>query len=69
MERAFSMRVTPKMAKAIRTELELTQEEFAQRIGSSLGSVSRWENGKNKPGKMASKLLELMAKEAGINGN
>ncbi len=60
------MRVTPKMVKAIRTELELTQEEFAQRIGSSLGSVSRWENGKNKPGKMASKLL---AKEAGINGN
>ena len=31
--------------KAIREELNLSQQELAQRLGVAVGSVSRWERG------------------------
>ena len=52
--------------KKIRTELALTQEQLAQRLGVAFSTVNRWERGKTKPSKIAEKLLsELVAKPAG----
>lgn len=35
--------------KQIRTELLLTQQEFADELGLSIVSIQRWESGKSKP--------------------
>jgi len=47
--------------KAIRTALQLTQEQLAQRMGVSFVTVSRWELGKSKPSSMARRQLERLA--------
>lgn len=39
----------PKLVKQLRRRLDLTQEEFAQKVGVTFGSVNRWENGKRTP--------------------
>ncbi len=39
----------PKLVKELREELGLTQEQFAQKVGVTFGSVNRWENGKRTP--------------------
>lgn len=44
--------------KAFREEMKLTQEELARLIGISCATVNRWENGKQKPSKMAIKILQ-----------
>ncbi|GAB6187532.1 helix-turn-helix domain-containing protein [Thermopirellula anaerolimosa] len=38
-----------KLVKELRQRLGLTQEQFAQRVGVTFGSVNHWENGKRKP--------------------
>ena len=38
-----------KLVKELRNRLHLTQEQFAQRVGVTYGSVNRWENGKRMP--------------------
>jgi len=39
----------PKLVKELRQRLGLTQEDFAQKVGVTFGSVNRWENGKRTP--------------------
>ena len=39
----------PQRMKAIRLELELTQEEFAKHLGASTNTVARWERGVLEP--------------------
>lgn len=39
--------------KEIRTMLFLSQAEFAKKLGVKTGTVSNWENGRNKPGRMS----------------
>ena len=56
--------MTSEQIKEIRKILSLSQEDFAHTLGTSLGTVNRWENGRNKPSKMAVKLLERMAEDA-----
>jgi len=50
--------------KAIREKMGLTQEEIAQKLGVSWGTVARWEAGKGKPSKLARKAIENLLKEA-----
>ena len=51
------------MIKAIRQAMGLSQQEFADLLGSSFTSVNRWENGRANPGRMAQKrLYELCTK-------
>lgn len=46
--------------KALRAELHLSQEQLAQLLGVSFGTVNRWENGHNRPqGSQVKKLLAL----------
>ncbi len=39
----------PKLVRELRERLGLTQEDFAQKVGVTFGSVNRWENGKRTP--------------------
>lgn len=48
------------LVKKIRAELGLTQQEFADLLNTSFGTVNRWENGKSEPSILAQKrLLEI----------
>lgn len=50
-----------KDVKEIRLSLELTQEEFARRLGVTLCTVNRWENNKVSPSRLAKKQLQRVA--------
>lgn len=39
--------------KELREALNLTQERFAARVGVTVSTVNRWENGKGKPSPLA----------------
>lgn len=54
--------------RAIRANLNLTQEQLAERLGVSFTTVNRWEGGNNLPQKAARETIEALAAEAGIDG-
>ena len=39
----------PALIKELRERLDLTQEQFAQRVGVTYSTVNHWENGKRTP--------------------
>ncbi len=41
------------LAKDIRKQLTLSQEDLARELGVSFATVNRWENEKSKPSKLA----------------
>ncbi len=47
----------------LRVSLGLTQEQFAARLGVTLSTVNRWENGKGKPSPLAKLRIEELQKE------
>lgn len=48
------------LIKAIRTELSITQEQFARDLNISFSTINRWENGHTSPSKLAKmRLLEF----------
>ncbi len=49
--------------RAIRKELNLTQEEFAARFHLPLGTVRDWEQGAHRPDKAAQALLTVIARD------
>lgn len=54
--------------KAIRQSLGLNQQDFATKLNVSYRSISRWETGGAKPGKLATEKLEkLQRKVAKMN--
>ena len=59
MEKTVSERV-----RLLRTSLDLTQSDFAQKIGSSMVTVSRLENGASEP---RTATLISIAKEFNVN--
>ena len=46
-------KVTPEDIQKIRLQLQLTQEEFAFKIGVTHSTIHRWEKGKSTPSKLA----------------
>lgn len=48
--------------KAIRTNLGLTQEEFAGRFGFSVGTLRNWERGHRRPEGAARAFLMVIAR-------
>src|SRR5256886_1503050 len=58
---------TPSMLRAIRAQLNLTQEQLAERLGVSFATVNRWEAGANEPQRAARDAIALLAEEAGID--
>lgn len=55
---------TPEKIKDLRKRLNLSQEEFAQKLGVSFTSVNRWENGQAKPSKLAKKQIEAFIRQS-----
>lgn len=39
----------PALIKELRERLDLTQEQFAQKVGVTYSTVNHWENGKRTP--------------------
>lgn len=67
----MKLRTLP-FARAIRGLREaagLFQDEFAERVGCSVGSLSAWENGQTQPGKLAARALHDVASELGFDLN
>ncbi|WP_027443880.1 N-6 DNA methylase [Erythrobacter cryptus] len=52
---------------AIRANLDLTQEQLAERLGVSFATVNRWEGGTNMPQKAARATIAALAAEAGVD--
>ncbi len=49
-ERAYRIHVPQRIdVKAIRTRLDMTQEEFAGRFGFSVNTLRHWEQGSRQP--------------------
>ena len=44
--------------KKVRSELKLSQEEFAHELGVSFATINRWENGNYNPSRLAKKVFE-----------
>jgi DNA-binding transcriptional regulator YiaG len=50
----------PALVKELRHRLEVTQEQFAQKVGVTYSTVNHWENGKRVPQPfLVRRLLEL----------
>jgi len=49
--------------KNVRESLNLTQVEFAERLGVSQATVSLWEAGARRPTGSALKMIEVVAQE------
>ena len=46
--------------KKIRLSVNLTQEEFAHRLGVTLCTVNRWENNKTMPSRLEKKQIRVL---------
>jgi DNA-binding transcriptional regulator YiaG len=53
----------PALIKELRQRLNLTQEQFAQRVGVTYSTVNHWENGKRVPLPLLVTRLEDMKRE------
>ncbi|MEH2246511.1 helix-turn-helix domain-containing protein [Nostoc sp.] len=56
------------LIRELRQQLDLSQEKFAAKLGVSLRTVNRWENGSTVPSQMALKLIEEMLQKMGKPG-
>lgn len=56
------------LIREVRTRLGLTQEKFAARLGVTLPTINRWENGRTKPSPLAIQNLRELVFSMGENG-
>jgi type I restriction enzyme M protein len=60
----------PGLLRALRAQLDLTQERLAERLGVSFATVNRWEGGTSKPQKaLMARILDLVAKAGVAEGD
>ena len=55
---------TPAEIKDLRVKMGLSQQDYAVHLGSSVTTVSRWENGHQSPSRITRKLLDTIAERA-----
>jgi len=56
------------LIRELRQQLNLSQKQFAVRLGVSFKTVNRWENGHTVPSPLALKLIEQMIRQMGEPG-
>jgi len=54
------------LIKELRDKLDLTQEQFAQRVGVTFSTINNWEKGTRTPHPFLFQRLIEMAEEAGL---
>jgi DNA-binding transcriptional regulator YiaG len=59
------MKKEPIDIKTIRFELGFTQEDLARKLGLTLSTVSKWEQGVTSPSPLAREKLEKFLKRGG----
>ena len=52
--------------RALRTHMQLTQEELSMRLGIRQQTISEWEVGKHRPRGASRTLLTVIAEQAGF---
>lgn len=57
------------LIREIRGRLGLTQEKFAAKLGVTLPTINRWENGRTRPSPLASEKIKELLQEIGIGGD
>lgn len=57
--------MTPEEIQEIRRKLCVSQEKFAQLLGTTVVTVNRWENGKAKPSRLYIKELKELRNNCG----
>jgi putative transcriptional regulator len=57
------------LIRELRQQMDLSQEKFAAKLGVSLRTINRWENGSTVPSQMALKLIEEILQKIGEPGN
>ena len=57
----------PATLRALRAELDLTQEQLADRLGVAFATVNRWEGATSRPQKAAREAIAALAVEAGLD--
>jgi putative transcriptional regulator len=55
-------KLTPDHPRAVRSQLGMTQEQFADLLGVPVGTLRNWEQGIREPGGAAKALLRVAAK-------
>ncbi len=53
--------------RELRTQLGMTQEEFAHAIAVTVSTVNRWENGHANPSKLAWRAIQGLARKRGVS--
>ncbi|MDA1095814.1 MAG: helix-turn-helix transcriptional regulator [Chloroflexi bacterium] len=53
----------------LRSQLGLTQEQFAAKVGVTWSTVNRWENGRGKPSPLARQKIEELVPVARRRGD
>lgn len=56
------------LIRELRRRLGLTQERFAARLGVTLPTINRWENGRSYPSPLAIQTLKALAASMGQTG-
>ncbi len=56
------------LIREVRARLGLTQEKFAARLGVTLPTINRWENGRAKPSPLAIRTLREVVASMGAEG-
>ena len=56
------------LIRELRQQLNLSQKQFATRLGVSFKTVNRWQNGHTVPSNIALKLIEEMLRKMGEPG-
>ena len=52
--------------KQLREAMGLTQEQFAAKVGVTLATVNRWENGRAEPQPLAVKMMKALREQHGL---
>ena len=55
------------LIKSIRMSVDMSQEQFARCLGTTVLSINRWENDKTEPNKMAQKQLYQFCKDNNVD--
>lgn len=59
----------PRLVRELRERTGLTQEKFAAKLGVTLPTINRWENGKARPSPLALKQVEDLLGGMGDQGS